>query len=64
MIGKVYVFSIKLAKILWGDQEGGLAHSTLTAKQVVFIFYNIFMLIFQFLRPNHDCYVKFTSFLT
>ena len=38
-----------------------LTHFILTAKQLFLHFLQIFRFIFQILRPEHDCNVKFTS---
>ena len=38
-----------------------LTHSFLTAKQLFPGFFTFFYAIFSFLRPEHDCYAKFTS---
>ena len=38
-----------------------MVHSFLTAKQLFPGLFTFFYLIFQFLRPEHDCYAKFTS---
>ena len=39
----------------------GLTHSFLTAKQLFPGFFTFFYAIFKFLRPEPDCYAKFTS---
>ena len=41
-----------------------LTHSILTAKQFYLYFLQIFWIIFQFLKPKHDCYIKFKSCFT
>ena len=38
-----------------------LTHSFLTAKQLFPGFFTFFYAFFLFLRPEHDCYAKFTS---
>ena len=38
-----------------------LTHSILTAKQFLFHLFTNFQIHFQFVRPKHDYYVKFTS---
>ena len=38
-----------------------LTHSFLTAKQLFPGFFTFFSAIFKILRPEHDCYAKFTS---
>ena len=38
-----------------------LTHSFLTAKQLFPGFFPFFYAIFKYLRPEHDCYAKFTS---
>ena len=38
-----------------------LTHSFLTAKQLFFGFFTFFYAIFKCLKPEHDCYAKFTS---
>ena len=43
------------------DNFNLLTHSCLTEKQFFPGFFISFFFIFPFLRPEHDCYAKFTS---